>query len=78
MKNILMLQKKGQAKVDNKITYLIGALIIVVLATALAPTMFSNIAGLENNSDTPSWVPVVLYVIVGAGIVFLLWKSFNE
>lgn len=76
--NKLMLQKKGQAKIDSKMSYLIGALIVVVLATALAPTMFANVNNLSNDSNTPSWVPVVLFVIIGAGIVFLIWRSFNE
>lgn len=73
-----MYAKKGQAGIDSKISYLIGALIIIVLAVNLAPAMFEGIAGLENNTDTPSWVPVALYVIVGAGVVFLIWKAFGN
>lgn len=76
--NLKEMQKKGQSGVNGKISFLVGALIVIVLATALGPTMFSNVAGLENNSDTPSWVPTVLYVIVGAGLVFLIWKAFGN
>ncbi|MGV9141781.1 MAG: hypothetical protein ACOC1X_02475 [Promethearchaeota archaeon] len=75
---LLMLQKKGQAGVNGKISYLIGALIVVVLATALAPEMFDSIAGLENDSDVPEWTPAVLFVIVGAGLVFLIWRAFGN
>ncbi len=72
------MNKRGQSSVNSKITYMVGALIVIVLATALGPTMFSNIAGLDNDTDTPSWVPTVLYVIVGAGLVFLIWKAFGN
>jgi len=73
------MQKKGQAGVNSKVSYLIGALIVVVLATAIAPEMFSNIANLTGNeSDTPTWVPSVLFVIVGAGLVFLIWRAFGN
>lgn len=73
------MQKKGQSGVNSKITYLIGALIVVVLATSIAPEMFANIANLTGNeSDTPEWVPSVLFVIVGAGLVFLIWRAFGN
>jgi len=74
----LMLEKKGQARIDSKISYLIGALIVVVLATALAPTMFEEIDGLQNSTGVPSWVPTVLFVIVGAGLVFIIWRVFGN
>jgi len=70
------LQKKANAKMTNTMSALIVGLIVVVLATALAPEMFSNIAGLEGETDVPEWVPVVLYLIVGAGLVFLIWRVF--
>ena len=64
--------------IDSKIRYLIGALIVVVLATSIAPTMFTNVNDLVNSTGVPSWVPTVLFVIVGAGLVFLIWKSFGQ
>jgi len=78
--NKLLLQKQGQAGVDSKITYLIGALIVIVLAVNLAPEMFGGLTDLANttaNPDVPTWVPTVLFVIVGAGLVFLIWKVFD-
>ncbi len=75
---LLMLQKKGQAGINSKVTYLVGALIVIVLAVNLAPEMFSGITALSNDSDTPTWVPTVLFVIVGAGIVFLIWRAFGN
>lgn len=80
MKNskLKLLQKKGASSVDSKMNFLIGALIVVVLATALAPTMFENVDNLSNATGVPSWVPTVLFVIVGAGLVFLVWRSFGS
>jgi len=75
--NKMLLQKQGQAVVNNKITYLIGALIVIVLAVNLAPEMFSSISNLSGDANTPSWVPTVLFVIVGAGLVFMIWKVFD-
>jgi len=75
--DITKMQKRGASGVDKNMTFLITGLIIVLLAVNLAPEMFSGVAGLENESGVPGWVPTVLYVIVGAGIVFLIWKAFN-
>ncbi len=60
----------------NTMTALITGLIVVVLATALAPEMFSNVAELETDEDVPEWVPVVMFLIIGAGLVFLIWRVF--
>ena len=59
---------------NGRISTLIGALIFVVLAVALAPSMF---LGLTNITSAPSWVGTVLPVIVGAGLVFMIWKAFS-
>jgi L-asparagine transporter-like permease len=78
---LLLLQKKGQAGVNSKITYLVGALIVIVLAVNLAPEMFTGIATLGNettNPDVPTWVPTILFVIIGAGLVFLIWRAFGN
>lgn len=76
--DLKILQKKGQANVNSKISYLIGALIVIVMATALAPEMFESVDDLENVTGVPGWVPTVLFVIVGAGLVFLIWRAFNK
>jgi protein-S-isoprenylcysteine O-methyltransferase Ste14 len=75
---LLIASKKGMSSVNSKMQFLIGALIVVVLATSLAPTMFTNVNDLVNGTGVPSWVPTVLFVIVGAGLVFLIWKSFGN
>lgn len=72
------LQKKGQmAGLNSKMTGLIGAVIVIFLVVALAPEIFSELAVLDANADTPAWIPTVMFVIVGAGIVFLVWRTFN-
>ena len=71
------LQKKGQAGLNTKMTALIGAVIVIFLVVALAPEIFSELAVLDANADTPSWIPTVMFVIVGAGLVFLVWRTFN-
>ena len=76
--NLKDLQKRGQAGMNSKMTALVGGLIIVVLAVSLAPTMFSSLADLDADVNTPDWVAPVLFVIVGAGIVFLIWRAFNR
>ncbi|MFW6130784.1 MAG: hypothetical protein ACOC56_06320 [Atribacterota bacterium] len=75
-KKLRSLQIKGAPAVDKKMTALIGALIVIVLATSLAPTMFENVDELTNATGVPSWVPTVLVVIVGAGLVYLIWDTF--
>lgn len=64
--------KKGAVNVDSRITIMIGFVIILSIFVALAPTMFE---GLDNITGAPSWVTVVLPIIVGAGVVLLIWRS---
>lgn len=64
--------------INSQISYLIGALIVIVLAVSLAPTMFAGVNDLQNETGVPSWVPTVLFVIVGAGLVFLIWRTFGN
>lgn len=71
------LQKKGAAKVDKKMTSLIGSVIVIFLVAQLAPEIFSQIENMTGMSSVPSWVPSVMFVIVGAGIVFLVWNTFD-
>lgn len=73
----LKCQKKAQAGLSGKVTGLVGALIVIILAVNLAPEMFAGVEGLETATGVPDWVPTVLFVIIGAGIVFLIWRTFN-
>jgi len=59
---------------DRGMTKLFGAFILVLIAVALAPEIFTQIAGM-NESDVPSWLVVTLTAVVGAGILFLIWRA---
>jgi hypothetical protein len=59
---------------NGKIAGLVGALIFIVLAIALAPTMFN---GSNNISGAPGWLGSVLPLLIGAGLVYGVWRSFN-
>jgi len=60
-------------QLNSKIATLIGALIFIVLVSALAPTMFSGL----NTTGGPTWLTTVLPIIVASGLVFAVWKAFN-
>lgn len=77
MFDLKQLQKKGQAQISGKMTMLIGAVILIFLVVALAPEIFSQLDALETAGDAPAWVTTVMFVIVGAGLVFLVWRTFN-
>ena len=66
-----MENKKGM--LDGKIATLIGALIFIVIAVALMPTMFSGL----NTTNGPSWLNTVLPIIVASGMVFAIYRAFK-
>ncbi len=80
--------RKAASNMNANISALMTGLIVVVMATALAPDFFSNITSLDNatfnNSSgqieevAPDWVPTVMYLTVGAGLVFLVWRVFMK
>lgn len=74
--NLLLAQKRGQGKVDSKISTLIGAVVLILFVTAIAPEVFTNLNLL--GEETPSWVKATMIVIVGAGLVFLVWRTFDK
>lgn len=65
------MNRKGA--VNAKVMGLIGALILVVMISAVAPTMFTGL----NTTGGPTWVNTLLPVVVGAGVVILAWRSFS-
>lgn len=75
--DLAKLQERGQAGLSTKMTALIGAVIIIFLAVALLPEVFSEVSGLETNTDVPGWLFTVISVIVAGGFVFIIWRTFN-
>lgn len=77
----ITLNKKGN--VSSKIDTLIGALLVIVILVALAPTMFQGFGGgatgLANTSVAgtalPTWLPNTLAVITAIGLVYLVYTA---
>lgn len=81
--------------IDNKVTGLIGGVIMVFLIVAFTPSIYNQVTDFENETATvtytnesggeetkevdvaPTWLVSVLVVIIGAGLVFVLWRSFK-
>jgi protein-S-isoprenylcysteine O-methyltransferase Ste14 len=63
--------------VSNKTKALLGAVILIFLITALAPSIYEQLAVLGNTTGVPTWVGVVLIVVVSAGLIFLVWNLFD-
>jgi len=62
-------------KMNAQLSKLFGAFILVLIGTALAPEIFSNIAGMGDNASIPSWLVTTLTAVVGAGVLFLIWRA---
>jgi hypothetical protein len=64
--------------VSKGMEYAIGAVILVSVIVALAPTVFTDLASSNFTDVAPTWVSTVLPIIIGAGFVFLLWRMFAK
>jgi len=61
---------------NSNMNRLFGAFILVLIGTALAPEIFSQIAEMGGvESDVPAWLVTTLTAVVGAGILFLIWRA---
>lgn len=81
--------------VNDKVTGLIGGVIMLFLVVSFTPTIYDEVTEFENTTvnetytnesgdeDTrevevaPTWLVTVLGVIIGAGLVFAVWRSFK-
>lgn len=66
-----MVSKKGLS--SGKISALVGALIFIVMAGALGPTMFEN----ANITGAPIWTQTVVPLLIAAGLVMAIWRAFR-
>lgn len=80
--DLLIAQKKGAAHVSNATDKLIGVLVVVLLVSVLAGTIFGYLGtgatGLGNttlNPGVPTWLPTVLIVLVAVGILYLVIRA---
>lgn len=76
--NKLLLQKRGQKGLSSKMTALIGAVILIFLIVALAPEIYTQLNASDFTSNAPGWVPTIMVVMVSAGLVFLVWRTFSK
>lgn len=64
---------------NKQMSYLFGGFILVLLVVELVPEMFTGLAGWGGvESDVPSWVVTAGTVIVGAGVIFLVYRAFGN
>ena len=74
----MKITKKGALNVSTGMEYAIGAVVLVSVIVALAPTIFNDLANANFTGSAPAWVSTTLPIIVGAGFVFLLWRMFSK
>ena len=66
-------------KIDKTVGKLFGVLVVILLAVEVLPLIFDGIAGMTGlESEVPSWLTTVLTVIIGAGMVFMIWRLFDN
>lgn len=80
--NLGKAQKKGSSMAGHATDYIVGALIVVILISVLAGTIFNYLGtgatGLGNstlNPSVPSWLPSVLVIAVAVGLLYLVFKA---
>ena len=73
--NLPELQKKGQGKMSASIYGLVATVIVIILVSALAPDVFTNLLNVNTTSGAPAWVGTVLTVLSGAAFVFIIWRA---
>jgi hypothetical protein len=76
------MQKKGSMDVNHSVEYIVGTLIVILLIAVLAGTIFGYLGtgtyGLGNttaNPAVPTWLPSVLIVAVGVGLLYLVFRA---
>lgn len=62
------------AGINSQMTKLFGAFIIVLIGVALIPEIYTQLNTLDNATGVPSWLYTALVVVIGAGLLFLIWK----
>ena len=61
--------------VNKQVTKLFGVFILILVGVSLMPEIFTQLAALENATGVPSWLSTALIVVVGAGLLFLIWRA---
>jgi len=61
-------------KISGQVGKLFGALVLVLIAVALIPELFTSLLQV-NDSSAPGWLYISLVTVVGAGVLFLIWRA---
>lgn len=56
------------------VAIVIGVVIMAVLVTALAPTIFN---GSDSITGAPTWFNTIYPLILAAGLVLIVWRAMN-
>jgi hypothetical protein len=72
------MNKKG--KINTNIDKLLGAVLVILFVIVLAPVIFGadGLANTDFVADAPAWLVTLLTVIVGIGLVVLVFKTMSE
>ena len=80
--SLFMAQKRGSHTAGKAVDYIVGALIVVILISVLAGTIFGYLGtgatGLGNttaNPAVPTWLPSVLIIGVAVGLLYMLFRA---
>ncbi len=64
--------------VSQNLNIVFGAVILIMVVVALLPDIFSGVAGLEAETDIPTWVSTIIGVVIAGGFVMLIWNLFGK
>jgi hypothetical protein len=70
----------NKGAVGQSIDKLLGAVLVILFVVVLAPVIFGT-DGLTNTdlvADAPAWMVTILTVVVGIGLVFLVYRVFEK
>lgn len=60
--------------VNQKVSYLMGAVIVIAMIASLASTFFN---GLNNVTGAPSFFTTIAPLVVGGGLCMFIWRVFS-
>lgn len=72
------MNKKGA--VEGNIDKLLGGVLLILFVIVLAPVIFGaeGLANTEFIADAPGWLVTLLTVIIGIGLVVLVYRTFGK
>lgn len=59
---------------NKSIEKMLGSVMVIFVVVALTPEIFTQLGLL--GTETPAWITTILQVVVGVGLVMLVYKVF--